>query len=241
VFLSCSNGERIRRTVWIMDAEAILTQIRSEQELIHDWATFPLLRGKVITGIVGWVFGIILGILLLVLIVPNVVPINYQHGVLAAVITTILLGVLLFIVIGSIWMMIIDISRLRNSEQYIIVITEQDYIKQEGTKITQIPLSAVQHVTARGRTPIDRTAPTREANTPNAVETLGGFFIGRNNTSKAQRERRKRSRVPSSLAFVDMRTNSEVIVSNDDSFGNPHLIGAELKRRVAAVQITGTL
>lgn len=224
-----------------MDAEEILAQIRAQQQSAHDWTVFPLLRRKVISGIVGWVFGILFGLLLLLLVVPNVIPVNYQHGVPAAIVTTFLLIVLLFIVVGSVWMLITDSIRLRNAERYLIVLTEQDYIKQEGAKITQVPLNAVQHVTARGRAPIDRTVPTRDENMPNAGENLKGFFIGRNNTAKGQRDRRRRSRTPSSLAFLDTRSNKEVTVVSDDAYGDPYAIGGELKRRIAMVQTTNIL
>lgn len=222
-----------------MDAEEILAQVRDEQQIPAGWTVFPLLRRKVIGSIVGWVLGILAGGLLLALVVPIVIPGNYEHGVFSIVVTSILLGVLLFIFIGSICMLIADILRLRNASQHVIVLTDEFYVKQEGAKKTQIPLYAIKHVTARGRAPIDRTPPSQQAKRedgviPNASENMMGLFFGRNVTPAGQRDRRKRARTPSSLAFVDERTNTEVIVVNDDAFGDPYAIGGALKLHVAS-------
>jgi hypothetical protein len=228
-----------------MDAEEILARVRNEQQIPADWTVFPLLKRKVIGSIVGWVLGILVGGLLLALVVPIVIPGNYERGVFSILVTSILLGVLLFIFIGSICMLITDILRLRNAEQHVIVLTEEFYVKQEGAKKTQIPLYAIKYVTARGRAPIDRTPPSQQANgensaLPDASENMMGLFFGRKATPAGQRERRKRRRTPSSLAFIDERTNTEVVVVNDDAFGDPFTIGGAIEQHVASAT-TSTL
>ncbi|HEY5002721.1 MAG TPA: hypothetical protein VII61_06185, partial [Ktedonobacteraceae bacterium] len=80
-----------------MQAEEILTKVRTGDELPEGWLVFPLLRNKVMLSMGGWLFGIFMGIFLFVLIVPIVIPSNYQRGFGAALFTTLLLGIFLFI------------------------------------------------------------------------------------------------------------------------------------------------
>jgi len=46
--------------------------------------------------------------------------------------------------------------------------------------------------------------------------------------------RRKRSRTPNTLAFVDSRNDSEVIVTTDQAYGDPFYIAAHLKKYAEA-------
>src|ERR1700682_6025439 len=101
-----------------MQAEEILAKARTEDELPQGWIVFPLLRNKVMLGIAGWVFGIFIGLFLLALVAPIVIPGNYQRGVASALLTTILLGVFLFIGLGSLWALIIDVLRLVHADRH---------------------------------------------------------------------------------------------------------------------------
>ena len=67
-------------------------------------------------------------------------------------------------------------------------------------------------------------------------ENVLGFFAGRGFTPSGERWRRKRMRTPTSLAFVDSRTDQQVIVTSDGSYGDPFLIAALLKQYAASVQ-----
>lgn len=223
-----------------MEAEEILMQSRSGSELPHGWIVFPLLRSKVLLGIAGWIFGIILGLGLFGLVANIVIPFNYQRGWFAATFSTVLLGILLFIGLGSVYLLIADIRRLSQAQKHIIVITSDDFVKQEGDKIIQVPLAHVRHVTARGLPPPDRTPPTREErslrNIPGVGEGAMGFFFGRGLSSSGTRWRRKRMRTPTSLAFIDARTDSEVTVVTDEAYGDPFAIGGLLKQYAANAQ-----
>ena len=222
-----------------MDAEEIFAQANTSAELPDGWYAFPLQKGKVISGIVGWIFGIIMGSVLLALIAPIVIPFNYQRGTFSIILTTILLGILVFILIGSFYMFVIDCLRLRQARQHVIVLTKTDFVKREGAKITQVPLENIRHVTARGRAPIDRN-PSADENGVGGIqgpaENIMGFIFGRGVTESGQKQRRKRVRTPSSLAFIDDRTDTEVTVVNDNAFGDPFMIAAVLKQHVAAVR-----
>ncbi len=50
------------------------------------------------------------------------------------------------------------------------------------------------------------------------------------------RQRRKRMRTPTTLAFLDTRTDAEVVLANDSSFGDPFTIAALLKQYTGNAQ-----
>jgi hypothetical protein len=143
----------------------------------------------------------------------------------------------LFIGLGSAWALIVDVDRLRNAADYLIVITPEDFVKQEKDKITHVPLLFVRHVTARGVPPPERTATRGNSvrDIPGVGENVTGFFLGRGLVPSGQRWLRWRRRTPTSLAFIDTRTDEEVVVVSDGAFGDPFMIAALLKRYVASV------
>jgi len=143
----------------------------------------------------------------------------------------------LFIGLGSVWALVSDIRRLRRADQYMIVITPDDFVKQEGDKIVHVPLMYVRHVTARGARPPDRTAGRDAmAEVPRAGENMAGFMFGRAFFPSGMRQRRKRMRTPTTLAFVDSRTDEEVVIATDSSYGDTFEIAAFLKQYAASVQ-----
>jgi hypothetical protein len=221
-----------------MDAEEILAKTTLNGELPAGWITFPLLKGKVLWGLIGWVFGILMGLGLLALIIPIVIPSNYQGGTFSIISTTILLGILLFIFIGSLCMLIVDIQRLLRSDQHVIVLTNTDFVKREGSKIIQVPLTEIRHVTPRGRAPIDRTMPDGPAlrTVPGMGESMFGLVFGRGTTDEGQRYRRKRMRTPTSLAFMDGRTDTEVTVVNDDVYGDPFTLAQVMEQYIISAR-----
>jgi hypothetical protein len=143
----------------------------------------------------------------------------------------------LFIGLGSIWVLIVDIRRLLHIDQHLIIITPDAFVKQEGEKITHVPLMYVRHVTARGVPPPDSSAPQGRAtrSVPNAGDNIIGLFTGRAFTSSGTRFRR-RMRTPTSLAFIDSRTDKEVTVVTDSAYGDPFMIAALLKQYAARAQ-----
>jgi hypothetical protein len=132
-----------------------------------------------------------------------VIPYNYQRGIFSILFTSLLLAILLFIGLGSLWTGINDCRRLHRADRHIIVITSEDFVKQEGEKIVHVPLINVRHVTVRGYQPPDR-----------GIVPSGS----------------RRMRTPTTLAFIDTRSNNEVLVVNDTSYGDPSTIAAFLKR-----------
>ena len=227
-----------------MQAEEILTKARTSTELPQGWIVFPLLRNKVLLGIAGWVFGIFIGMFLFALVAPIVIPNNYQRGFGAALFTTLLLGIFLFIGLGSLWSLMLDVRRLMHADRHIMVLTPDDFVKQEGNKIIHVPCVNIRHVTARGTPPPDRTPPTGSAveQVSGVGENTASFFLGRRmvgalgTTRSGSNSRSRGRRTPTTLAFVDTRTEREVIVTNDNSFGDTFQIAALLKQYAANVQ-----
>jgi hypothetical protein len=226
-----------------MQAEEILTKVRTGDELPEGWLVFPLLRNKVMLSMGGWLFGIFMGIFLFVLIVPIVIPSNYQRGFGAALFTTLLLGIFLFIGLGSLWSLIADIWRLQHADRYTMVLTPDDFVKQEGNKIIHVPCVNIRHVTARGTPPPDRTPPTGSAveQVSGVGENAASFLLGRRmvgalGSRSGGNSRRKGRRTPTTLACVDTRTDREVIIANDNSFGDTFYIAALLKEYAASAQ-----
>ena len=221
-----------------MDSSEILMDAKTSSEVPHGWIVLPLLRSKVILGIIGWILGILLGLGLFTGLALIVIPYNYQHGFGPALFSSILLGILLFIALGSAWAVIVDIRRLQQADKHLIVITPEAFVKQEGEKIIHVPLMYVRYVTARGAPPPDRSAASErvDRSSLNAGENVIGFFAGRGFTQSGMRWRRRRMRTPTTLAFVDSRTETEVTVVTDGSYGDPFMIAALLKQYAASVQ-----
>jgi len=221
-----------------MNAEEILAQAKTDTGIPAGWVVFPLLRSKVIVGLIGWASGIILGLGLFALAATVVIPYNYQRGPLPAVVTTILLGVLLFVGLGSTWTLISDIRRLRARQKHLIVVTPEEFVKQEGDKIVHVPLVNIRYVTARGVPPPEQNPEDADiSHMPSAGENVVGSLLGRSLLPGAgMKARRKRMRTPPSLAFVDTRDDSEVTVVTDGAYGDPFAIAAVLKQYAAAVQ-----
>jgi hypothetical protein len=221
-----------------MEASEILARAREKEEAPQGWIVLPLQRSRVILAIIGWFVGAALGLALFAAVFPIMVPYNY-HSTFGAIMSTFFLGVLLFIGLGSIWCMISDVRRLLQAERHLIVITPEAFVQQEGTRIVHVPLTHVRYVTARGRARPDRTAPRENqlSQMGGVGDNMLGFIFGRGFTqSPSERRRTMSMRTPTSLAFIDSRTNREVIVTTDHAYGDPFMIAALLKQYAASVQ-----
>ncbi len=228
-----------------MEAEEIIATASNDEQRPGTWDIFPLIRSKVLTSLVYWILGILMSGGLLALIIPLVIPYNYQRGPASIIFTTILLGLLFFLMAGCIWLLLADIGRLRTLDRYKIIITNETFVKQEGKKIIAVPLSAVHYVTLRGKRPVEPTS-TESRPRVNPGDTMRNIFmvggnLGRqptpgdpNGSTNSLFSRKKRGRGPTSVAFLDTRTNKEVLVVNDDAYGDPVVISDVLKEHVSS-------
>ena len=219
-----------------MEAAEILEKARGEPP--PGWIILPLLRNKVMLGIAGWVVGAIVGFGLFAAMAPIMIPHNYYYGLIPAVFTTLVLGMVLFVGIGSVWQIIVDTRRLLEADKHVIIITSEDFVMQKGEKIIHVPLVYVRHITARGTPPPDRTAPKGAvvSDMPHTGENISGFLFGRGLIPSGRRMRRKGKRSPTMLAFVDSRTDTEVKITDNTSYGDPFKIAALLKEYATSVQ-----
>jgi hypothetical protein len=220
-----------------MESAEILERARAGDEPPPGWIVLPLLRNKVALAIAGWIFGVIVGFGLFALIAPIMIPHNYQYGLFAALFSTVILGLVLFVGVGSIWQIMVDTRRLLQADKHLIIITPDDFVKREGEKIIHVPLMYVRHITARGTPPPERTAPQQGvvSEMPHSGQNFVGFLFGRG-FIPGIRPRRRRKRTPTMLAFLDSRTDTEVTVATDASYGDPFAIASLLKEYATKVQ-----
>ena len=218
-----------------MESTEILEKARAIDEAPQDWIVLPLLRDKVALAIAGWVIGAIVGLGLFAFLASLMIPNNYQIGPFAALISTILLGIMLFAGLGSVWQLVVDVRRLLQADKYLIIITPDDFVKQEGKKIIHVPLLYVRYITARGSLSRSRTSSSERAPAQASLpgENTAGFQFWR---GLIPGTRRRHKRTPTALAFIDSRTNAEVIVASDAFYGNPFTIADLLKEYTTNVQ-----
>ncbi len=223
-----------------MDATEILTKARVGGELPEGWVVLPLLRNKVKLSILGWICGVIIGFGFFVVMVPLMIPHNYLYGPIPALISTLLLAIVLFIGIGSILQIIADTRRLLKADKYMIVLTPDEFVMQDGEKIIHVPMMYIRHVTARGIVPLDRTPPQGAvvSNMPHVGENLSGFLFGRGfiPTVSRWRMRRRAKNTPSTLGFIDSRTNSEIIIKDYNLYGDPKIIAKLMQDYTSSVR-----
>jgi len=223
-----------------MEATEILEKARAGGELPNGWVVLPLLRNKIRLGILGWIAGAIVGFGFFASLVPLMIPHNYLYGLIPALISTVILGMMLFVGIGSVWQIIVDTRRLLEADKHIIVITSDEFVMQDGEDIRHVPLMYIRHITARGIVPPDRTAPKGAvvSNMPHVGENLSGFLFGRGfiPTVSRWRTRRRAKHTPSTLGFIDSRTNTEVIIKDYNLYGDPSTIATLMKDYTSSVQ-----
>lgn len=218
----------------MMDAAEILSTARSG-DAPSNWVILPLRRKEVSLSILGWAVGAIIGLGLFFALFAATFPDNFEHGAGGIIITGLFLAVLGFVGIGSLWLLIKDSLRLLRADRSIIVITPQLYCKQDGNKIDLVPLEEVGYVTTKGaRAPARHSSwATYEAPAPavdpedrrvSASATAGRMFF----------PRRRRPRGPTSVAFVDLRSDKKIMVTNDHSYGHPFEVGETLHAFVEA-------
>jgi hypothetical protein len=219
-----------------MEAAEILSTARSGSAP-SSWVILPLRRAQVGVAIAQWAFGTVLGLALFAGLFSATVPDNFESGIGGTIITSFFLALLGFVGLGSLWLLIKDGIRFLRADRSIIVITPDVYCKQEGDKIDLVPLEDIGYLTTRGTRPPSRrsswaayNAQPQPAYDPedrdiaNNRATIGSLFYGR----------RRRPRGPTSVSFVDMRTDQKIAVTSDNSYAHPYELGETLQRYVDA-------
>jgi hypothetical protein len=193
----------------LMAAEQILATARSGARP-QGWYVWPLRRDRVWRQALEGAGISAFGFVFLVPLVLVTVPGNFEHGTGEAIATLILLGLFAAVAFGALGLLISDLLRLARADQYLLVMTPTDYVKAVPGRVTHVPMDQVAYVTLRGvKLP---SAPAAGGAAP-AMPT----GIGRMTSFGGLRPYREIRRPPS-LAFLDLRTNREVVVATDNSF-----------------------
>lgn len=197
-----------------MEPEAVLYTARSGN-LPSGWHVWPLRRDRVMRSLIGWAILTAIGFLLLVPTVILTVPGNFERSAFAFLATGLLLIILGAMAFGSLWIAVSDVQRLRHADQYLLVMTPDDYVMATPRKVTHVPMADIEYITLKGiKIPETDMGAGMEPFNWRDTRHIGGtaMFAG-------SMMRRKPKESPS-LAFVDLRTDTEVIVGTDDSFDN---------------------
>jgi hypothetical protein len=192
------------------EIQQIIATARSSP-LPQGWFVWTLRRDQVRRAALGWALTAVFGFAVLVPILLTTVPGNFQSSAGLAAFTVILLVILGLVAFGGLSLMITDIMRLVRADQYLLIMTPTDYLKVEPGRVTHVPMGAVAYVTLKGvKVPNAAAADAARPNIPSAMGRLSPFGGG----FGYRRELRR----PASLAFLDTRTNREVVVGTDDAF-----------------------
>lgn len=196
----------------LLDEPQRILDVARSGERPREWFVWPLRREIVKRAIAGWAVTGIIGLLLFVPVALVTVPSNFQHGSGLAVFTIVLLVILGLIGFGGLALCAADILRLARANQYLLVMTPDDYVKQTPQRTIHVPMTAVAYVTLKGVKPPPNPDTERAVSQTLLMMRRYGGVMGIPGTS------RREFRRPPSLAFLDQRTKREVIVATDDSF-----------------------
>ena len=218
----------------MMEAAEILSTARSDSAP-HNWVILPLRRNQVGLAILGWAVGTILGLALFAGLFLATWPDNFEHGAGGIIITSVFLALLAFTGVGSLWLMVKDTLRLFRANESIIVITPHAYCKQDGKRIDLVPLEEVGYLTTKGaRAPGSHSSWARYEEQQSSYTPQDRQLSAGGNIRQMFGWRRRNPRGPTSVAFVDLRTDKKILVTNDSSYGHPYEVGQTLQTFVEA-------
>jgi hypothetical protein len=190
-------------------ADQILATARSGVRP-QDWYVWPLRRDRVRRQVLEAAGISLFGFILLVPLVLVTVPGNFERGTGEATFTVLLLGLVGTVAFGALGLLVGDALRLRRADQYLLVMTPTAYVRADPGRITHVPMDQIGYVTLKGvRSPMDTAAGSSTDRVPIGMGSMLGF-----GGLRQSRERRK----PPSLAFLDLRSDREVVVATDDAF-----------------------
>lgn len=194
-----------------MDAQAVLTRARSG-DIPASWTVWPLRRAQVLRSALGWLCIGVVGSVFLVVVAAQTIPGNFTRGSGSFILTGVLLIALALMAFGGLGILVYDLWRLVRADEFLLVMTPDDYVKAQPGKVTHVPMEHVSYVTLRGVKIPEERAPT----TSEIISSMqkGGRltrFMGDINY-------RRQPRQAPSLAFLDARHNSEVVVATDSAF-----------------------
>jgi hypothetical protein len=191
------------------EIQRLLAAARAES-LPSGWFVWHLRRGRVMRSALVWLVIALFGFVLLVPVVLATIPSNFESGTPLAFLTIILLAVFVALAIGGSMLCIGDFTRYFRADEYLLVMTPEDFLKVTPFRTIHVPMTAVAYVTLKGVAPPPAPGPTGPPTTPFIWSAL---FGGANASRRAGG-----LRGAPSLAFMDQRTKRHVVVATDDAF-----------------------
>ena len=195
-----------------MDAQTILDTARSGK-VPDTWNVWPLRVERVRRSALGWSLCALAGFIILIPVVISTIPYNFTHGTALAIFAIVILMLVGGVAFGSLGIATYDIWRLIHASEYLLVITPEDYLRVgPGSRQRHVPIADIAYVTMKGVKVNDPYAAARAADPSNMSALKRISHVAGNFYSP-----REPKRAPT-LAFLDTRTNTEVVVATDDSF-----------------------
>jgi len=200
-----------------MDVQVIISRARSEN-VPANWNVWTLRRDTLTRDVWNWALTGAFGLLLFVLALHVMVPDNFRNGMTSAIISLIILAVLGTMGFGALYLLLTDVQRLRLWGEYLLIMTPDDFVKVEPRRITHVPMNQIDSITLKG-------VPTQR----DAADERPQAFTGR-----MMRVITRKPKESPLLAFRDLRTDGEVIVSRDNAFDELPALAYVLEMHVNA-------
>src|SRR5690348_7080760 len=105
-----------------MDVQEIIATARAE-DVPNTWNVWPLRRDTVARDLATWALIAGVGLLIFIPALRVMVPDNFEHGATSAIVSLIILFVLGFMAFGALYLLIMDVQRLRLSGEYLLIMT----------------------------------------------------------------------------------------------------------------------
>lgn len=201
-----------------MDAETVLATARSGKMPDH-WHAWLLRKDFVLRSAIKWGIAAVLLLAIFAFVVYSTVPSNFQaSGTGTVIFTVVIIALVGTAAFGSLGIAVYDLWRMANADRYLLVMTPEDYVKAEPRKITHVPMDVVAYVTLRGVKSPEMLAYEEAAAGRESRDVFQSRSLDRvTRTIGGANQRRLRAQTPT-LAFLDTRSNKEVIVATDACF-----------------------
>ena len=204
-----------------MEPEMVLSTARSGS-LPSGWNVWPMRRDRVKRSIWGWAVTTVVAFAMLIPVIIITVPHNFENGDFGFFASGLLLAILAAVAIGGLCITLYDIWRLRHAAEYLLIMTPDDLVKADPKKVIHVPMDKIGYITLRGvkqhqyrpQTSVSLDDMAREQSSALRSISAGAAL----NRMVGNANFRRRPPEAPSLAFVDLRDDSEVVIATDNTF-----------------------
>jgi hypothetical protein len=196
----------------VTDGEAAALLARARTGLYPpNWYVWPMQSAKVRRGLIRWAIYAVGGFAFFVPALFIMIPDNFSgdgNKAVASLVVLLLLGMMAF---GSLYYLVHDMRRLAAADQYLLLMTPDDFVRDVRGKITHVPMDSIANVTLKGV-----RSPGAQFNTPQSMPTPRMSM-----SILMMPQRRQVSPSPFRaplLTFRDTRTKKTIVLTQDDAF-----------------------